>query len=91
MSIDTAAPRTRRAIIAGAFGALLGTIGLSAKPRRPRRRRWRRRARRDEHRGRHDRASTATAANPVFRVANADEDGIQAISANGGRPARWQR
>jgi hypothetical protein len=32
VSIDTAAPRTRRAVIAGAFGALLGTLGMSARP-----------------------------------------------------------
>jgi hypothetical protein len=32
MSIDTTAPRTRRAVIAGAFGALLGSIGTSARP-----------------------------------------------------------
>lgn len=83
MSIDTTAPRTRRAIIVGAFGALLGTIGLSAKPPVVR-------AGVD---GDVVLDATNTAAgttvlngngsNPVFRVANADEDGIQAISANG--------
>ena len=83
MSIDTTAPRTRRAIIAGAFGALLGTIGVSARPPIAR-------AGTD---GDVVLDATNTAAgttvingngsNPVFRVANADEDAVQAISANG--------
>jgi hypothetical protein len=83
MSIDSAAPRTRRAIIAGAFGALLGTIGLSAKPPVVR-------AGVDGDVVL-DATNTAAAttvingngSNPVFRVANADEDAVQAISANG--------
>jgi hypothetical protein len=83
MSIDTAAPRTRRAIIAGAFGAVLGSIGIAAKPPVAR-------AGTD---GDVVLDATNTAAgttvingngsSAVFRVANADEDGIQAISANG--------
>ena len=83
MSIDTTVPRTRRAIIAGGFGALLGTIGLSAKPAIVR-------AGTD---GDVVLDATNTAAgttiingnggDPVFRVANADEDAVQAISANG--------
>jgi hypothetical protein len=83
MSIDTTAPRTRRAVIAGAFGALLGSIGLAAKPSVVR-------AGTD---GDVVLDATNTAAgttvingngsNPVFRVANADQDAVQAISANG--------
>ena len=83
MSIDTTLPRTRRAIIAGGFGALLGTIGLSAKPA----------AVRAGTDGDVVLDATNTAAgttiingngdDPVFRVANADEDAVQAISANG--------
>ena len=83
MSIETAAPRTRRAILAGAFGALLGTVGLSARPEPVR-------AGTD---GDVVLDATNTAAgttvingngsNPVVRVANADEDAVQGISANG--------
>ena len=83
MSIDTTAPRTRRAIIAGAFGALLGSIGLAAKPS----------AVLAGTDGDVVLDATNTAAgttvingngsNPVFRVANADEDAVQAISENG--------
>jgi hypothetical protein len=83
MSIDTAAPRTRRAIIAGAFGALLGTIGVTTRPEPVR-------AGTD---GDVVLDATNTAAgttvlngngsNPVLRVANADEDAIQGVSENG--------
>lgn len=83
MSIDTTVPRTRRAIIAGGFGALLGTIGLSAKPAVVR-------AGTDGDVVL-DATNTAAATtiingngdDPVFRVANGDEDAVQAISANG--------
>ena len=83
MSIDTTAPRTRRAIIAGGFGALLGTIGLAAKPA----------AVRAGTDGDVVLDATNTAAgttiingngdDAVFRVANANEGAVQAISANG--------
>lgn len=83
MSVDTTAPRTRRAVIAGAFGALLGSIGLAAKPS----------AVLAGTDGDVVLDATNTAAgttvingdgsSPVFRVANADEDSVQAISANG--------
>jgi hypothetical protein len=83
MSLDTTAPRTRRAVMVSAVGALLGAIGVAARPP----------AVRAGTDGDVVLDATNTAAgttvingdgsNPVFRVANADEDAVQAISQNG--------
>lgn len=83
MSLDTTAPRTRRAVMVSAVGALFGTIGVAARPP----------AVRAGTDGDVVLDATNTAAgttvingdggNPVFRVANADEDAVQAISQNG--------
>jgi hypothetical protein len=83
MAIDTTTPRSRRAVIAGALGGALASLGLFVKA--------------PEVRAGTDgdvvldATNTAAAttvingdqSNPVFRVANADEDAVQGISANG--------
>jgi len=83
MAIDTTTPRSRRAVIAGAVGGVLASFGLLAKAP-------------DVRAGTDgdvvlDATNTAAGTTvingdgsaAVLRVANADEDAVQAISANG--------